>query len=48
MPQTEVTWAILRSKIGEVVKKLKTTCVADKAVAAYAAENTRHFGKEAS
>lgn len=44
MSQTEVTCAIPGSKIGEVVTKLKTTCVADKAVAAYAAEDTRRFG----
>jgi uncharacterized protein (DUF169 family) len=48
MPQTEMTCAIPGSKIGEVVTKLKTTCASDKAVAAYAAEDTRRFGKQAS
>jgi uncharacterized protein (DUF169 family) len=48
MPNTEVTCAIPGSKLEEIVKKLKTTCGADKAVAAYAAEDARRFGQRAS
>ena len=44
MSNTEMTCAIPSSKLEEVVNKLKTTCGADKAVAAYAAEDARRFG----
>jgi uncharacterized protein (DUF169 family) len=48
MPNTEVTCAIPGSKLEEIVSKLKTTCGADKAVAAYAAEDARRFGQRVS
>lgn len=44
MPNTEVTCAIPASKLDEVVERLKSTCRADRAVAEYAAEDTRRFG----
>lgn len=43
MPNTEMTCAIPGSKLEEVVNRLKSTCGADKAVAAYAAEDARRF-----
>jgi uncharacterized protein (DUF169 family) len=48
MPNTEMTCAIPGAKLGEVVDRLKSTCGADKAVAAYAAEDARRFGHRAS
>jgi uncharacterized protein (DUF169 family) len=44
MPNTEMTCAIPGAKLAEVVERLKSTCGADKAVAAYAAEDARRFG----
>lgn len=48
MPNTEMTCAIPGRKLMEVVEKLKSTCGADKAVAAYAAEDARRFGYRTS
>jgi uncharacterized protein (DUF169 family) len=48
MPNTEMTCAIPGTKLAEVVERLKSTCGADKAVAAYAAEDARRFGNRAS
>lgn len=44
MPNTEMTCAIPAARLSEVVDRLKSTCAADKAVAAYAAEDARRFG----
>lgn len=43
LPNTEMTCAIPGGKLAEVVERLKSTCRADKAVAAYAAEDARRF-----
>jgi uncharacterized protein (DUF169 family) len=44
MPNTEVTCAIPAPRLPDVVDKLKTSCSADRTVAAYAAEDSRRFG----
>lgn len=48
MANSEMTCAIPGRKLGEVVAKLKSTCGADKTVAAYASEDARRFGYRAS
>lgn len=48
MTNTEMTCAIPGRKLADTVKKLESTCGADKAVATYAAEDARRFGQRAS
>lgn len=44
MPSSEMTCAIPASRLHEVVEKLRSACAADKAVAAYASEDSKRFG----
>jgi uncharacterized protein (DUF169 family) len=43
MPNSQMTCAIPAQRLAEVVARLQTTCQADTAVAAYAAEDARRF-----
>ncbi len=43
LPNSQMTCAIPARRVSEVVERLKTTCAADTAVAAYAAEDARRF-----
>jgi uncharacterized protein (DUF169 family) len=43
LPNSQMTCAIPAARLAEVVERLKTTCQADMAVAAYAAEDSRRF-----
>lgn len=43
MPNTEMTCAIPGPRLAEVVGRLRETCAADAAVAAYASEDSRRF-----
>jgi uncharacterized protein (DUF169 family) len=43
LPNSQMTCAIPASRLAEVVARLQTTCQADTAVAAYAAEDGRRF-----
>ncbi len=45
MPNTEMTCAIPAARLQEVVRRLGGACGADKAVAAYASEDSRRFGQ---
>ena len=45
MPNTEMTCAIPGGRLAEVVERLRGACGADKAVAAYASEDSRRFGQ---
>jgi len=45
MPTTEMTCAIPAKRLPEVVEKLRGACAADKAVAAYASDDSRRFGQ---
>ena len=44
MPNGQMTCAIPASRLADVVERLRATSAADKAVAAYAAEDARRFG----
>lgn len=44
LPNSQMTCAIPAQRLAEVVERLQTTCQADTAVAAYAAEDARRFG----
>lgn len=44
LPNSQMTCAVPASRLAEVIERLKTTCTADMAVAAYAAEDARRFG----
>ncbi len=44
MPNGEMTCAIPAGRLGEVIEGLRTAAPADRAVAAYAAEDARRFG----
>ncbi|MGE0355991.1 MAG: DUF169 domain-containing protein [Burkholderiales bacterium] len=48
MSNTEMTCAIPAGKLGEVLRKLEAGCGADKAIAAYAAEDAGRFGARAA
>lgn len=48
MSNSEMTCAIPARKLGEVLEKLASGCGADKAIAAYAAEDAQRFGSRAS
>jgi hypothetical protein len=43
MPNGQMTCAIPAQRLAEVVARLQTTCQADTAVAAYAAEDAHRF-----
>ena len=43
LPNSQMTCAIPAKQLGEVIERLQTTSTADKAVAAYAAEDARRF-----
>jgi len=43
MPNGQMTCAIPAGRLAEVIERLQTTNAADKAVAAYAAEDARRF-----
>ena len=45
MGATEMTCAIPAPRLAEVVEKLRSACTADKAVAAYASEDSKRFGE---
>ena len=45
MPSTEMTCAIPAKRLPEVVEKLRGACAADKAVAAYASDDSSRFGQ---
>lgn len=44
LPNSQMTCALPAQRLAEVVERLRTTCAADTAVAAYAAEDARRFG----
>lgn len=48
MSNSEMTCAIPAGKLGEVLEKLVAGCAADKAIAAYAADDARRFSARAS
>lgn len=48
MSNSEMTCAIPVGKLGEVVEKLRSSCGADKAIAAYAAQDGRRFTQRAA
>lgn len=45
MANTEMTCAIPAKRLQEVVEKLRSTCLADNAVAAYASDDSKRFGQ---
>lgn len=45
MSATEMTCAIPAPRLAEVVEKLRSACTADKAVAAYASDDSKRFGQ---
>lgn len=45
MPSTEMTCAIPAKRLGEVMEKMRGACKADKAVAAYASDDSKRFGE---
>ena len=46
MSNNEVTCAIPASRVSELIERLRAARVADKAVAAYAAEDSRRFARQ--